>query len=85
MSQLRLRYFEHGDKPHTLLARQLRGQQNSRAIHRITSATGNILPHPKAINECFSKYYQQLYKSKAKGDVDACLNNIPVPRLDEDS
>lgn len=85
MSRLRLRFFELGDKPHTLLARQLRGQQNNRAIHRIISTTGDTLTHPKAINECFLKYYQQLYKSKAKGDVDAWLKNVPVPRLDEDS
>lgn len=31
LSPLRSRYFEPRDKPHTLLARQLRGQQNSRS------------------------------------------------------
>ena len=30
--RLKQRYFELGDKPHTLLARQLRGQQASRSI-----------------------------------------------------
>lgn len=62
MSRLRLRFFELGDKAHTLLARQLRGQQNNCATHRITSTAGDILTHPKAINECFLKYYQKLYK-----------------------
>lgn len=31
LSRLWSRYFEPRDKPHTLLARQLRGQQNSRS------------------------------------------------------
>lgn len=85
MSLLRVRYFELGDKPHTLLARQLRGQQNSRAIHRVISTTGDTFTHPKAINECFSKYYQELYKTKAKGDVDNWLNDVCIPKLDDNS
>lgn len=40
--QLRRQYFELEDKPHTLLARQLRGQQASRAIHKIKSRSGVI-------------------------------------------
>ena len=75
LSRLRTRYFELGDKPHTLLARQLRGQQNSRAILRIRSGTGDILTNPKSINKRFVKFYQELYKAKAKGKVDNLLAN----------
>ena len=85
LSRLRTRYFELGDKPHTLLARQLRGQQNSRAILRIRSSVGDILTHPKLINKRFVEFYQELYKSKAKGDVDSWLKNVPIPKLDEAS
>lgn len=44
--RLRRQYFELGDQPHTLLARQLRGQQASRAIHKIKSRSGVILIDP---------------------------------------
>lgn len=85
LSRLRLRYFELGDKPHTLLARQLRGQQNSRAIHKIISGTGESLTLPKKINKCFEDFYRELYKSKANGDVESWLNGVPIPRLDDAS
>lgn len=49
LSRLRTRHFELGDKPHTLLARQLRGQQNNRATLRIRSGAGDIFTHPKSI------------------------------------
>lgn len=51
LSRLRSRYFELGDKPHTLLARQLRGQQNSRVIYGIRSGNGDLLTHPELINK----------------------------------
>lgn len=85
MSRLRVRYFELGDKPHTLLARQLRGQQNSRAIHRIKSNTGGNITLPKSINECFANFYTELYRSKAQGDGDSWHKEIPIPRLDDSS
>ena len=83
LSHLCTHYFELGDKPHTLLARQLRGQQNSRAILR--SGAGDMLTHPKSINRRFREFYQELYKSKAKGDVDSWLKNVPISKLDEAS
>lgn len=61
LSCLRSRYSELGDKPHTWLASQLRGQQNSRAIHQIRSANGDLLAHPKLIKKSdlwnFTKNY----------------------------
>ncbi len=41
------KYFEFSDKPHRLLARQLRKQENDRTIHKVRSATGEILTSPK--------------------------------------
>lgn len=83
--RLRREYFELGDKPHTLLARQLRGQQASRDIHKIKSSSGETLIDPKLINFCFKEYYEELYRSKATGDVDNWLKNLNIPRLDDTS
>ena len=54
--RLRKQYFELSDKSHTLLTRQLRGQQASRAIHKIKSHTGVILTDPKLIKSCLKEY-----------------------------
>lgn len=59
LSRLRSRYFELGDKPHTLLAHQLRGQQNSRAIYQIRSANGDLLTHPVSINKQFMEFCKE--------------------------
>ena len=45
------KYFEFNDKPHRLLARQLRKQENDRTIHKIKSDKGEILFKPKDIND----------------------------------
>ena len=74
--RLKQRYFELGDKPHTLLARQLRGQQASRSIHTIKSSGGMPLTDPKQINNRFKEYYKELYKSKADGDIDTWLKKL---------
>lgn len=81
--RLRRQYFELGDKPHTLLTRQLRGQQASRAIHKIKSRSGVILTDPKLINSRFKEYYEELYRSKATGDVDNWLKDLNIPKLDD--
>uniref|UniRef100_A0AAR2J9L9 Reverse transcriptase domain-containing protein n=1 Tax=Pygocentrus nattereri TaxID=42514 RepID=A0AAR2J9L9_PYGNA len=76
-------YFEFGDKPQRLLARQLRGFQANRAIHQIKSPSGVLITDPIAINDCFREYYEKLYQSKAKGDVKTWLKNFKLPKLDE--
>lgn len=83
--RLRRQYFELGDKPHTLLARQLKGQQASRAIHKIKSLSGVILTDPKLINSRFKEYYEEIYRSKATGHVDNWLKEINIPNLDDTS
>ena len=67
--KLKQKQFELGDKPQKLLARQLRGLQASRAIHKIKSKSGEICTDPSDINRHFREYYQQLCVSKAKGDL----------------
>ncbi len=53
--RIRQKYFELGDKPHKLLARQLRSLQANKAIHKIRSKAGDIIVDPKGINDCFKK------------------------------
>lgn len=41
LDQIKQRHFELGEKPHRLLARQLKQSQASRAIHKIRTEWGN--------------------------------------------
>lgn len=74
--RVRLKYFELGDNPHKLLAGQQRGLQANKAIHKIKSETGDILVDPKGINDHFRVYYEQLYKSRPRGDISNWLGLI---------
>ena len=47
--KLQQKHFELGDKPDKLFARQLRGVQADRAIHKISSPTGQLITAPKLI------------------------------------
>lgn len=58
------KYFEFGDKPHKLLARQLQKMENDRTIHKIKSGSGTLLTSSKDINERFRQFYQTLYPSE---------------------
>ncbi|CDQ95737.1 unnamed protein product [Oncorhynchus mykiss] len=59
------KYFEFGDKPQKLLARQLRKNVSDRMIHKVKSASGELLSSPKDINDRFRQFYETLYTSKA--------------------
>ena len=66
------------DKPHKLLARQLRKLQAIRAIHRIQSKDGSISTEAKALNNC------------SKGVINAAaldmfLTNVDLPMLGEEA
>ena len=45
------KHFELGDKPHKLLAQQLRGLQASRLMYKIKSKAGELVTDPKSIND----------------------------------
>jgi len=80
------KHFEFNDKPHRLLARQLRKQENDRTIHKIKSDKGEILINPKDINDRFLQFYKNLYTSKNNTDHIAMqdfLNKCNLPQLDE--
>lgn len=80
------KHFEFNDKPHRLLARQLRKQENDCMIHKIKSDKGEILIKPKDINDRFLQFYKNLYTSKSNTDYTAMqdfLNKCNFPQLDE--
>lgn len=80
------KYFEYVDKPHKLLARQLRKLENERAIHRIKSDTGELLTSHKDINKRFQQFYESLYTSQARatpGDMQAFLDECNLPTLNQ--
>lgn len=67
--QVRQRYFEFGDKPHRLLAHQLRQTQASRAIHHIKSKDGTLLTDPEKMNTWFVDFYANVYQSKGNLEI----------------
>lgn len=80
------RYFEFGDKPHKLLARQLRKLENDRAIHKIKSLSGSILTSPKDINDRFRQFYKSLFTSEAnsvEGIMQSFLDKYNLPALNQ--
>lgn len=82
------KYFEFGDNPQSLLARQLRHTQASRAIHKIRDKSGKLTTSPGEINKCFTKFYQELYQSKCTADpvaVNEFLANCRLPTLDAEA
>lgn len=81
------KHFEFGDKPHKLLARQLRKIENDRTIHKIKSGAGNILTAPKEINETFKQFFKALYTSKLSAPPDTMqlfLDKCKLPSLNQE-
>ncbi len=80
----RQRFFEFGDKPHKLLARQLQKMENDRTIHKIKAHDNTILTKPKDINNRFLDFYSDLYTSKSTLDSETIakfLDKCDLPRL----
>lgn len=77
-------YFEFGDKPHTLLARQLRKRVCERAIHTIRSNSGSLVISHEEINNTFRHFYKDLYSSKCSAPREIMtnfLNHCKLPTL----
>ena len=89
LAKTQQKYFELGDKPHTLLARQLRQAQASRAIHKIKNRQGIVITDPSEINKCFAQFYEELYQSKSNGADPHLMNTFladsQLPTLSEDA
>ncbi len=86
--QVKQKYFEFGDKPQRLLARQLRQSQASRSIHSIRKGDGSPLTDPEKINECFANFYEQVYQSQGgsdPGNMEKFFKNLRLPRLSSES
>lgn len=80
------KYFEFGDKPHKLLARQLKKLENDRMIHKIRSRNGNLVTSHKDINDNFRQFYESLYTSHSLAglkDMQDFLDKCDLPVLDQ--
>lgn len=88
LNKIKQRHFELGEKPHRLLARQLKQSQASRAIHKIQTESGEIITDPKRINKCFADFYKEVYTSKGNIDINEInkfLSNIDLPQINEEA
>lgn len=75
-----------GDKPETLLVRQLRGEQAKHTIHQLKSKTGDNVTNPEEMNETFRLFYSDLYSAKCNAnqdDYDSFFDSLNFPQLDE--
>lgn len=83
---VRQKYFEFGDKPHKLLARQLKKLENSRMIYKIRSRNGNLVTSHKDINDNFRQFHESLYTSHSTAgpkDMQDFLDRCDLPVLDQ--
>lgn len=84
---IKQRHFEFGDKPHKLLARQLRKLENDKTIHKIRTKSGIQCTTSKDINNSFKEFYSNLYTSDPCIDLQAMdkfLNKCKLPSLNQD-
>lgn len=84
---IKQKYFEFGEKPHKVLARQLRKLENDKTIHKIKTKSGTQLTSSRDISNCFKEYYSTLYSSEPSTDfqiMETFLNNCNLPSLTED-
>ena len=88
LTHMRQKHFELGEKPHNLLARQLRQMQSSRAIFQIKTSSGRTLTNPKMINDRFREFYSQVYKSQGNVDKEKLKEffaRLQLPQLTEEA
>jgi len=81
------KYFEFGEKPHKLLARQLRKINSERTIHKIQTKCGTQCITNKEINQSFKEFYSKLYSSEIHSDpqaMDEFLRKCTLPTLSPD-
>lgn len=81
------KYFQFGEKPHKLFARQLRKMESDCTISRVKSEDGDILTSQKAINHRFKQFYESLYSSRAMKDdsiVQKFLDSCNLPTLTQE-
>uniref|UniRef100_A0A3B1J7U7 Reverse transcriptase domain-containing protein n=1 Tax=Astyanax mexicanus TaxID=7994 RepID=A0A3B1J7U7_ASTMX len=84
--KLKRKYFELGEKPEGLLARQLRDIRANQAIHEIYSISGHSITNHQEINNRFRDYYSDLYMSRfaaSEPDLDSFFNNLAIPKLSD--
>lgn len=63
------KYFKFRDKPHKLLATQLRKLKNDKTINKIKTNPGKQCGSSKDINNCFKEFYSTLYTSDLCNDL----------------
>ncbi len=88
MISSRQKLFALGDKPHRLLARQLRHSQASQAILQIKNKKGQIVTDQQGINKCFEDFYRNLYSSNntaSQDEINEFLEKCDLPKLDHDA
>ncbi|KAI9999450.1 hypothetical protein NQD34_018194 [Periophthalmus magnuspinnatus] len=87
LTQLRHKYYEHGERVGRLLASQIKEQQASRSIIEVRTGLRQITTDPKEINDMFKQYYSKLYTSESKGDsklVNNFFENLSIPQVSDD-
>lgn len=72
------RYYERGNKAHTLLAKQLRDNRERLTPHTLRNAAGELVYDPEKISQMFHDYFYKLYSlpSSLPSDPVACRNKI---------
>ena len=80
----RQRYYELGDKGKKLLAWQQKKLISTSVIQKIKKPDNSTTCNPKEINNCFQKFYENLYSSECENTADKCekfLSSLNLPKI----
>merc|ERR1711895_250856 len=84
LRRTRCTYYEHGDRASRLLAFQLKHQAASRLITQIRASPDTLATTPSEINDAFTSYYTNLYRSEAPPDdtvMNEFLDSVDFPSI----
>lgn len=76
MKYIKQRFYEHGDKPGKCLAYYVKKRAESLTIAAVTDKDGHKVYENKLINDCFKRFYTELYTSNKAPEDERLMNKF---------
>ncbi len=84
LMMLRQYYYDQGEKAGKLLAWRIKQKQSERTINSIEDNCGSITVDPVKINDTFKCFFETLYSSEYKGNMQKeFLDSLSIPTISE--
>lgn len=95
LAYFKQKYYEKGDKAHSILASKLKGELSAKRVSRVRDPSGVIHHHPEKIADIFRCYYSELYNLRDPAflspdesllsKIQDYLTSSQMPSLDTDA